>query len=1280
MSMEISGESPSKRQAKSSVSEQGAETKTASSSFGSSTPFTFKPANDDTSHSQKSQSSQPFGGLFQPKQLGIDRSATPASNLFQPSDSADKEASQEQPAKSPAAIFNFFPNSKEPAKKLSESPVAQSSTPTFNPFATLKPAEKSTAEEAKPATPFVLGAPPGAPQTESMEKGTQQKAQEAAPFNPFKSFQSNEKSNDESQPPERNSVMNSFQPSRTNDSTLFSAFQPSQEAGPEKSHPSKLFNATRPSESTGAEKSQAPAPFNPFQSLKSTDAEKPMKEPTGSSASATNTFSTSKLSGEEMPDMAKSPSKLASNNNSAKLNEGGETTGGDAATSPLKANSLASASTPVFERPQSMMTKESPFKVNGAQTGTIFGPTAEQPKNSSTETTPRAPSQTSNLFARSLGQASSASKSGAEPVHPQSHDVSQEYSPTKATSVPQRTVGNPSITTTLLGAASDPLLVKVKSHGASNVPQDLDNDDFVDFDKSYRLRNLNAKLKKQIADLDPVKHDFEPIIRFYATQRAAIGYPIGGLYHRVKAGEKRKTQEAGHDEPIANAAKRARIESSATSSSAEADRPVFSFSAITSVSTTPQPATAVPSDVEPKNPFSKFNYSTTGSTAAQPAAATSNTSNVFKSILSSSDQRSSQTQERSAGFFPSKAAPSVSASKPQEQGAQSSPSMFTSTNNKTPIFLLGSQPNKTVTPFSTSNGSPASSQLFQPKPATASTLEPPKFASAGGTDFMNAFAAQAKRNAARMEAENKAKRKAEEFDSDEDDEAEYERRVAEEDRAKRAKIEALSKAGSGFTPVLSSASSANGVSSAAEQDGESNRDASGEESERSENDQELESEECQNEDAQGDEDYEEDGQEGEETDDDDIQAAMAKSHAKAKNPFDSSSDQNSLFNRITRPDPSSEQNGIKIETASPAILAANSSVLSAPLGTGLFGSRPTTPNQDSLKPFGTSIFSNIGSHTPTGDHTWKPGSAIKFGSPTAAPTVNITPATPLAKTNGDSTHTPFSTFSAAASTASKPTSGTDNETPKASSSLFGASSFAPQAGGTGIYTSQPFGSLFGDSKKTTVNQSSAAQVGFSFGGPHKPGAFPLLAPSNVSSAITSRATSPGLTDNESAAESATDDQANEPQPDYMASRPGEENEDVLFEVRTKVLEYKSEKELSEIGSKDESGWKTRGLGPLRVLRNSETGRTRIVMRSEPGANVIINSPLIQDNKYDVNPSGKEGASLKTGIFMDGKLKNWVFKVKTIKIANELVDYLKENERSPMGQKRLENVPCEGAKQ
>jgi RanBP1 domain len=575
---------------------------------------------------------------------------------------------------------------------------------------------------------------------------------------------------------------------------------------------------------------------------------------------------------------------------------------------------------------------------------------------------------------------------------------------------------------------------------------------------------------------------------------------------------------------------------------------------------------------------------------------------------------------------------------------------------------FGAQSNGNTTALSATNGSQNTSQLFQPKPAAAPALQLPKFASAGGTDFMAAFAAQAKKSAAKLEADNKAKRKAEEFDSDEDDEAEYERKVAEEDRAKRAKIEALAKAASGFTPVLSSASSANGTSPAVEQDKESSTESSPEGNDDSQESEGSGSGVDQNR-GEGDEDLQDEDEEDEESDDDnDIQAAMAKSIAKKKRPSDASPDPKSLFSRITRPDDSSLSKGSKTERVSPSAPANNSSLFSDPPGTGLFGSRPTTPNHDSPKPFGASVFSNAGSTTPTVDNTWKPGSAIKFGAPSSVPAFNITPATPLAKTNGDSTPKPFSSF-APASSGSKPSTNNDFGSPKPSTSVFGTSSFAPQtAAGSNTGSPKPFSNLFGDSsKKTPANQSSAAHVGWPFGIPPKIGGSPLLAPTNVSSAITSRATSPGLTDNDSAAESGPDDQANDPQLNYMDSRPGEENEDILFEVRTKVLESMTEKELTAKGSKGEAGWKTRGLGPLRILKNSETGRTRIVMRTEPNARVVVNSPLIQDNKYDITPSGNDGASLKMGIFMEGKLKNWVFKIKTMDVARELVDCLVANE-------------------
>jgi hypothetical protein len=87
------------------------------------------------------------------------------------------------------------------------------------------------------------------------------------------------------------------------------------------------------------------------------------------------------------------------------------------------------------------------------------------------------------------------------------------------------------------------------------------------------------------------------------------------------------------------------------------------------------------------------------------------------------------------------------------------------TNSKAPSSQIGAQSNNSITAFSNINGLQNDSQLPEQKPFGPSTLEPPNFATAGGMDFMAALAAQAKKKAAKMEAETKTKRKAEEFDS-----------------------------------------------------------------------------------------------------------------------------------------------------------------------------------------------------------------------------------------------------------------------------------------------------------------------------------------------------------------------------------------------------------------------------------------------------------------------------------------------------------------------------------
>ena len=1258
MPMEVS-ESPSKSPAKSPAAGQSTEPKAAPPPFGSSASFSSTPLNNDTSQNPESKPSQPFGSsFFRPKHSTVEQQPrTPTSSLLHPS-IYTRQKSEEQPSQPSGSVLESLSQPTKPEKDASENSNAPSSTQTFNTLTASNPAENNKSQEVKSATPFTFGMSSGAPQNDFLKTSPEKKAQETAPSNPFKALQSKDKVNTPSQPQEQKSIPPSLQPSQSTGSTLLNSFQPSRASGSQQTEPLALSNSTQPLGSGTAETSQTASPSRSNQFSQPSEAEKPVQASNHSSGHASSHFQTHKPSTEGSYKTAESQPMTTPDSAAHTPEEASEPSQQQKSDSfPLKQSAPAPAANPPIEHLETAKTSETLFDRNSKQSGNGSVNNLKQANGLGSGQAGRA-SEASNLFAQSLGKASvTTTKSDGNMISAYSQTEGRALSAIEPTAAPQTQVGDLSTTTTPPRQAPEPFVVKVKSHGASNVPPELDNDGFADFDKSYRLRSLNARFKKQIAELDPNNHDFEPIVRFYATQRAAIGHPIGGLYHRVKAGEKRKTEEPDRVEAAPNPTKRTKLDTAAASFGQNADRPVFNYSAITGESLAPQLVAGSPHK-EAYQPAFNINSTSSASKTAQPAPATSNTSSVFKSMLSGPEQPSSGMQED----FPVSAPPTksdfaMSVLKPTEQQTQpSATSTFHAMNSNTSMFLGGSPSKGNTASSPVANGAQNIPQLFQPKPTADSALEPPKFASAGGTDFMAAFAAQAKKNAAKMEAENRAKRKAEEFDSDEDDEAEYERRVAEDERAKRAKIEALSKAGCGFKPVLSSASSA--TSPAAEQEGESTRDASGEESTRSPADQVSVSEQGQN-----DEESDEDREDEETDEDDDIQTAMAKSHAKSKDHLGRSTDPKSLFNRITKPAAPSEDRGSKTEGSSPPSQANNSSVLSAPPGTGLFGSRPSTPNLDPAKSFGGSILGNLGSSAPTADNTWKPGSAIKFGLPTSTPAVNITPATPLSRTNGNTTQNSLSTFSATAPSASKLGADKNNHTLKASTSVFGAPASASQSTAASIVGSpKPFSSLFGDaSKKTTANQSSAAQVGFSFGGPNKLGSPPLLAPSNVSSAITSRTTSPGLTDNDSAAESGTDDQANDPQSDYMASRPGEENEDVLFEVRSKALEYLSEKDLRAMGSKEDPGWKTRGLGPLRVLKNSETGQTRIVMRSEPGANVIINSPLIQDNKYDVNPSGKEGASLKTGIYMDGKLKNWVFKIKTITIANELVDCLKANE-------------------
>lgn len=579
-------------------------------------------------------------------------------------------------------------------------------------------------------------------------------------------------------------------------------------------------------------------------------------------------------------------------------------------------------------------------------------------------------------------------------------------------------------------------------------------------------------------------------------------------------------------------------------------------------------------------------------------------------------------------------------------------------------------------------------------------FEVPKFGGgAGAGNFMAAFAKASAENAKKFEEAAKEKRRADEFDSDEDDAEEWEKKYEEEQRAKKAKIDALAKGGftpatgaSTFKPVFSfdkqtSAPTTNGSSQDASieledtgnsESGEASGSGNSGDDEQVTDD--LAEDEVDNHDAQDADDEEVEDEEGE--------------------PIPELDPSQSLFGRITRDRPvqSTEKDDVPIlqpaannsfksgvmfgsvgkstpdapsfspltpannpmpkgnfvptttfnYTPTPASVSAKSwntssvlgggAVKDGPIpGEGLFGSRPSTPQPSSdIDAKSTSVFGASKSSSTPSDNTWKRGSEIKFGT--------------------SSSKIDFAAPSVEVTSATPP--------PKEQ---------AP-----------PFASLFGQSTdKNTVTNGAANSLGFNFGTINAASST-APAPGFLSAALhfgggtasgtSSRATSPGIaTDNESVATDNTEDYSNEPQaPSLMTSNAGEEEEDPIYESKANIYQMFRESDLAEleelkkqgIGRGREklvAGWNIKGSGNVRVLQHRDTKKCRIVFRAEPNANILMNARLLSTAKYTSQTMGKSNGAVQFPIMgEDKKMQTWMFKVKNKNMADEMAKVLEEN--------------------
>jgi len=135
----------------------------------------------------------------------------------------------------------------------------------------------------------------------------------------------------------------------------------------------------------------------------------------------------------------------------------------------------------------------------------------------------------------------------------------------------------------------------------------------------------------------------------------------------------------------------------------------------------------------------------------------------------------------------------------------------------------------------------------------------------------------------------------------------------------------------------------------------------------------------------------------------------------------------------------------------------------------------------------------------------------------------------------------------------------------------------------------------------------------------------------------SRSTTPGLS--EIGADESGDGEVVEslPQIDLTRGGAGEEEEEVVFEVRARALKA--------LGS----GWAIQGTGVLRVLKHRTSGRSRVLLRADPSGKVVLNAALVRQIDYKLSDSSVQflvpGASQ--------KLERWAIRVRGQEKAAEL---------------------------
>ncbi|KAJ1528544.1 hypothetical protein ONE63_006950 [Megalurothrips usitatus] len=106
-----------------------------------------------------------------------------------------------------------------------------------------------------------------------------------------------------------------------------------------------------------------------------------------------------------------------------------------------------------------------------------------------------------------------------------------------------------------------------------------------------------------------------------------------------------------------------------------------------------------------------------------------------------------------------------------------------------------------------------------------------------------------------------------------------------------------------------------------------------------------------------------------------------------------------------------------------------------------------------------------------------------------------------------------------------------------------------------------------------------------------------------------------------------------PLPSLVEVRTGEEGEDVLFEERAKLLRF------------DSKEWKERGIGKMKVLKNKDTGKVRLLMRREQVLKVCCNHFITSDISFQKLSTSDRALTWSAQDYAEGEVRLEVFALK-----------------------------------